>query len=229
MTARLSSWLKEQREKVEFWWNHNTKTNRDWVVPLGSSDHPNTVWRIMRPKMVLTTTGLTGHSLNYPLFMPDTSKRKTAAKCPGYAAEEMLLGLKMGWKLYLYYCKFTFNQTSTKKRVLQLVLFHLSFEWSYKYICTTWILLTVFPLKHSLEDGVCVQVHAADIWWWIVQIKVARIYSNNKWTGGAQHISQCQRAQGNIWAWPVEREDHLRRRRDTGVLKRLLDKVLSVH
>lgn len=61
----------------------------------------------------------------------------------------------------------------------------------------------------SLEDGVCVQVHAAHVRWGVIQIKVAGVHSNNEWTGGTQHVSQCQGAQRNIWAWPVERENHL--------------------
>lgn len=61
----------------------------------------------------------------------------------------------------------------------------------------------------SLEDGVCVQVNAAHIWWGVVQIKVAGVHSYNEWTGGAQHVSQGQWAQGYIRARPVERENHL--------------------
>ena len=41
-----------------------------------------------------------------------------------------------------------------------------------------------------LEDGVCVQVHAAHIRWGVIQIKVAGVHSNNEWTGGTQHVSQ---------------------------------------
>lgn len=61
----------------------------------------------------------------------------------------------------------------------------------------------------SLEDGVRVQVNTAHIWRGVVQIKVAGVHSYNEWTGGAQHVSQGQWAQGNIWARPVERENHL--------------------
>lgn len=61
----------------------------------------------------------------------------------------------------------------------------------------------------SLEDGVCVQVNTAHIRRGVVQIKVAGVHSYNEWTWGAQHISQGQWAQGNIWARPVERENHL--------------------
>lgn len=70
-------------------------------------------------------------------------------------------------------------------------------------------------LSCSLEDGVCVQVNAAHVRWGVVQIKVAGVHSYNEWTGGAQHVSQGQGAQRNIRARPVERENHLRRRRTT--------------
>lgn len=62
----------------------------------------------------------------------------------------------------------------------------------------------------SLEDGVCVQVHTAHVWRGVIKIKVARVHSNNKWTGSAQNVSQRQGTQGNIRARPMEWEDHLR-------------------
>lgn len=64
----------------------------------------------------------------------------------------------------------------------------------------------------SLKDGVCVQINAGNVRWGVIQIKIARVHSYNEWTGGAQNISQGQGAQWNIWARPVEWEDHLRRK-----------------
>lgn len=45
-----------------------------------------------------------------------------------------------------------------------------------------------------------------------MQIKVAGVDTHNEGHGGAQHISQRQRAQGNVGALPVQREDHLKHR-----------------
>lgn len=61
----------------------------------------------------------------------------------------------------------------------------------------------------SLEDGAGVQVHAAHVRRGVIQVKVAGVHSNNEGTGGAQHVCQRQRAQRNVGAGPVEREDHL--------------------
>lgn len=66
----------------------------------------------------------------------------------------------------------------------------------------------------SLEDGVRVQVNAAHVRWRVVKIEVARVHADNERTGGTQHISQGQGAQWNIWARPVEWENHLRRMRE---------------
>lgn len=43
-----------------------------------------------------------------------------------------------------------------------------------------------------------------------MQIEVAGVDAHNEGHGGAQHVSQCQWAQGNVGALPVQREDHLK-------------------
>lgn len=63
----------------------------------------------------------------------------------------------------------------------------------------------------SLEDGVCVQVNAAHVWWGVVEVKVARVQSHDEGTGGAQNVGEGQRAQRDVRAGPVEGENHLRR------------------
>lgn len=63
---------------------------------------------------------------------------------------------------------------------------------------------------HSLEDGVCVQVHAAHVRRWVIQVKVAGVQSHDEGTGGAQHVSQGQWTEGDVRARPVEGENHLR-------------------
>lgn len=63
---------------------------------------------------------------------------------------------------------------------------------------------------HSLEDGVCVQVHAAHIRRRVIQVKIAGVQSYDEGAGGAQHISQGQWTQRDVRARPVEGENHLR-------------------
>lgn len=66
-----------------------------------------------------------------------------------------------------------------------------------------------------MEDGVCVQVHTVHVRRRVIKVKVARIHSNNKWTRGAQHVSQRQGAQRDVRTRPVEGKDHLRLRTQT--------------
>lgn len=63
----------------------------------------------------------------------------------------------------------------------------------------------------SLEDVVGVEVNTGHIRRGVVQIKVAGVNSHDERAGGTQNISQGQRAERNIRARPVKRENHLRR------------------
>ena len=65
-------------------------------------------------------------------------------------------------------------------------------------------------LGHSLGNGVGVQVHAADVGRGFIEVEVARVDAHDEGAGGAEDVRQGERAQRDVRARPVEREDHLR-------------------
>ena len=69
---------------------------------------------------------------------------------------------------------------------------------------------TVAVRGHLLEDGVGVQIHTADVSWGHIKVKVSGVYTHNERARRTEHTGQGQRAQGDVGAWPVEGEDHLK-------------------
>lgn len=64
---------------------------------------------------------------------------------------------------------------------------------------------------HVLGDSVGVQIHTRDVRWRDVKVKVSGVHAHNERARGAEHVGQGQRAQRDVRARPVEREDHLQR------------------
>lgn len=64
---------------------------------------------------------------------------------------------------------------------------------------------------HVLGDSVGVQIHTRDVGWRDVKVKVSGVHAHNERARGAEHVGQGQRAQRDVRARPVEREDHLQR------------------
>lgn len=67
--------------------------------------------------------------------------------------------------------------------------------------------------SHILGDCVGVQIHAADVSWGHVKVKVSGVHTHDERARCAEHIGQCQWAQRDVGARPVEGEDHLQGRR----------------
>lgn len=61
-----------------------------------------------------------------------------------------------------------------------------------------------------LEERVGIKINTDDIRRRVVQIEVAGVDTHNEGHGGTQHISQHQRAQGDVGALPLQWEDHLK-------------------
>lgn len=57
-----------------------------------------------------------------------------------------------------------------------------------------------------------VQVHAADVRRGHVKVKVSGVHAHNERTRSAEHVGQCQRAEWDVGARPVEGKDHLAKR-----------------
>lgn len=64
-------------------------------------------------------------------------------------------------------------------------------------------------LRLLLEECVGVKIHTDDISRRVVQIEITGVDPHDEGHGGTQHIRQHQRAQRNVGALPVQREDHL--------------------
>lgn len=70
----------------------------------------------------------------------------------------------------------------------------------------------VAPKKCPLQgDGVGIKIYAADLGWWVIHIKEARVYSNEirKWR--IQDIAEPKWAQWYVRTLPLEREYALQR------------------
>lgn len=59
--------------------------------------------------------------------------------------------------------------------------------------------------------GYCigVQVHAADVCRGHVKVEVSGVHAHNERARSAEHVGQCQRAEWDVGARPVEGKDHL--------------------
>lgn len=139
------------------------------------------------------------------------SKGNTVELLAGSAQHYACSALPCSRPSHWQYIQYSSQVVKTDSALQKQEILHLK-ETACIHIYSYFIYVYFLPMS-SLEDGVCVQVHAAHVRWGVVQIKVTRIHPDDERTRGAQHISQRQGAQRNIRARPVEREDHLRKRR----------------
>ena len=63
--------------------------------------------------------------------------------------------------------------------------------------------------RNSHCDGVGVQIDASNISWWLVEVKISRINSNNERTWSFHYIGHLKRAEGNVRTLPFEGEKKL--------------------
>lgn len=65
--------------------------------------------------------------------------------------------------------------------------------------------------------GYCigVQVHAADVRRGHVKVEVSGVHAHNERARSAEHVGQCQRAEWDVGARPVEGKDHLAKQERT--------------
>lgn len=127
----------------------------------------------------------------------------------------------------MYFCVqykyFTFQLLSLHKRLSLTDTENLGknlHHQTYQNLMTRWFLAACLKVEwpsitevrgHLLGDCVGVQIHTADVSWGHVKVKVSGVHTDDERARSAEHIGQCQRAQRDVGARPVEGEDHLKR------------------
>lgn len=79
----------------------------------------------------------------------------------------------------------------------------------------------VFPLtKRNIQvDSVGVQIHANNICWGVIKVKVAGVHAHYEWARGIEDACERERAQGDVGTLPLEGENHLQGdKTETGIL-----------